>query len=527
MARVNSGGSSTALRLTPLVLGVCGLIFCTAAGALAGKFAPWHFAMGALSLVSITGSLLWVQDVRWRETLSSFVYTLFFILCLGMLYLISANRKAHYDITRDQLHTLSAQSTSLLLRVKPQETLLLQVFAPNKDHQALIRFLQTYAQVTPRFQFEVYDPERDLDIVQKLGGRVTTGAMVVTLQDAAGATIRRTDGRLTVGDQLRENTLTNAIARVVQESQQVIYWSSGNGEKRTDKSDTSLTKVAQQLSEASLPVTPLRLQEGRIPDDAAALIIAGPKIDLSDFDRDLLINYLDEGGKLFLLLDPVINSGTGLKNFGTVLKHLGLESPNEFVVDPIAVNSSKLSYTPQIMWTKHAIAEGTHRTPFILNQARPVLSNGMIDKSMRLEAIFVSNEQCWAEPADKLRSVRRLSPPADSADIQQQVLAVSAAKDVPTGRYGKSMRAVIVGDSDAFSDAIVENNGDAGLFFVQSVNWLRERPDLLQVPPRFLTSTPINITETTKYMLMGIYLLMGLVIVAGGTTWTIIRRRSR
>jgi hypothetical protein len=112
-------------------------------------------------------------------------------------------------------------------------------------------------------------------------------------------------------------------------------------------------------------------------------------------------------------------------------------------------------------------------------------------------------------------------------DVGNQILAVSITRDTPGGRWGQRMKMVVIGDSDAFTDRQLATNGDAGAFFLQSVNWLREREDLLQVPPRFLTATPITLTTTTAWTMLGSYLLIGLLITIGGTGFAMARRRLK
>lgn len=81
----------------------------------------------------------------------------------------------------------------------------------------------------------------------------------------------------------RENDVTNAVARLFSNNQQVVYFTSGHGEKRLDDKPNSLTKVAKLLASRATPVKQFRLIGGAIPEDAsAAIVIAGPTIDLLD-----------------------------------------------------------------------------------------------------------------------------------------------------------------------------------------------------------------------------------------------------
>jgi len=524
---MKSASGTMWLRAVPLILGFLGITMSVVLGALNGRFMAWHFAMGGLSIASIIGSLMWLREVRWRDWAASAVYTVFVLLCMALVYLISASRPQRFDLTRDGTHTLSGQTLSLLRRVPAGSTVRLELFVPTKDHFAAEKFLSSYQREAPGLVVNLYDPQRDLDVAAQYGSAVREGKFFLTLYNETGEVQKRTDGDLSLSNGLREHVLTNAFARVLMDGRETIYWSSGLGEKRVDKSDDSLTKVAEAIVAGAVNIQEFRLMEGRVPADAAAIVIAGPRRDLTDFDLELLRNYLAEGGKLFLLLDPMFEERIPMPNFEKLVQDFGLESPNEMIIDPLAVSATRVTTTPQAIWAKHPIAAATSRVPFLLDRARPIRSQGKADPKMKLEGILVSNEQCWAEPVDSIKSFRRAIPPDDLSLVTNQILAVSVTKETPGGRWGQRMKVVVVGDSDAFIDRQLATNGDAGAFFLQSVNWLREREDLLQVPPRFLTATPVTLTTTTAWTLLGTFLLIGLLITVGGSGFAFARRRMK
>ncbi len=520
---------TVALRAIPIVLGFLGVAGAIVLGALHGRFLPVHFVTAGVSLAAIAGGLFWVNDVRWRETLASIVYTLFFALCVVLAYMISANRQGRLDLTADQTHTLSPQTVSILQRIDPQEMVRMQVFAPGAEHQQLERFLANYSRETPSFRFDIHDAARDLDVVMQLGGNISNGDMILVRQDAEGNVVRRESGELDVGDQRREHTLTNALARLMQTQQERIYFTTGHGERHLDGSEGGMTMAAQLIADTVLPARQVRLMESGVPEDAAAVVVAGPTRDLFDYELEVLQHYLDEGGKLLFLFDPVLARGTAadLDNFETLLRHVGLQSPNELIVDPVSVPAFGRTFTPVVGFTRHEISQGTRRTPFYMDQARPFFPVDNLPDGIRQEVVLVTNDQVWTEPFEELRSITRPVPPDNPERVRMQYVAVASEKLTPGGRWGDRMRVVAVGDSDAFVDELLERNGDAASFLVASMNWLRERQELLAVPPRYLRSTPVVLTTTRAWVLLGTFLAIGLAITVGGTAWTIIRRKTR
>ncbi len=517
---------STYLRLIPVLLGLLGIIAGIVLGALHGNFLPWHFALGGLSILSIIGGLAWVNDLRWKETLASITYSVFFVVSAALVYLISANRDQRLDLTQDKVHTLSPLTKAILTRIPDGEHVTLQAFSPNAEHIALQTFLDAYRRVTPRFQFELYDAQRDLNVVQELGGDVSNGELVATRWDRQGMLVRRETTSLDVGSQTRENDVTNAVARLFSNDQQVVYFTSGHGEKRLDDKPDSLTKVAKLLASRATPVKQFRLIGGAIPEDAGAIVIAGPTIDLLDFERELLEQYANSGGKLLIMVDPALRGGNQLANLEQFLATLHIEAKNEFLVDPVALNATGLPLTPLAAFADHPITNATSKAPFVMQTARPLLPIDPVPAELTQEPLLVTSNQVWAEGGDALRSTRRAVPPDDPKDIHARYVGVAVEKKTAGGRYGEQMRAVVLGDSDAFRDDLVEKNGDAATFFIQATEWLRVQDDMLKIPPKLLTSTPITLTSSRAWTIVGVLMLLGMAITVGGTSWTLMRRRA-
>ncbi|MCC6546999.1 GldG family protein [Candidatus Sumerlaeota bacterium] len=509
----------------PILLGGCGILAMVLLAAAHGMFLPWHHALGGLSVVSILIGLAWLNEARWKELAGSGIYTIFFLICMGLLYLISANRDERWDLTADRVHTLSPLTESVLRLIPPGDHLTIQAFAVAEEHPALQEFLASYERRNSQLTFELYDAKRDLTVVADLGGDVKNDEAVITRWDAAGKMVRRETSSLPVSGQTRENDLTNAISRMFSTSQQVVYFTTGHGEKRADDTPHSLTKVVKELASKGIPIKPLRLMEGKIPDDAGAVIMAGPTIDLLNFERELLEQYLREGGKLFLLIDPMLPAANPLDNVEQLLATLNVRSDNVFIVDPDGIGITSIPLTPVVGFMKHAITEATNQSPFVLETARQLEAITPLPAGLSQEALLITSKKVWTEKPSELRSTRRAIPPDDPKAIGTRCVAVAVEMKTGGGRYGDDMRAVVVTDSDAFTDQNLEKNGDAGAFFVQSVQWLRQQDDLLQVPPKFLTSTPINLTQSRAWILLAAYAAIGLFVTIGGTTWALVRRR--
>lgn len=518
---------SPLLRMVPVVLGLVGLLLGLGLAAFEGKFLTMHYVVWGVSLAMLIGGILWTQETRWRDSAASFVYTFFFIACVGLVYLISANRYGRFDLTANRVHTLDPQTLNILGRLQQGERIQIQLFAPWREHQELERFLESYRRHAPGLAYELYDPARDLDAVMAIGGRAEEGTMILARVDAQGEVIRRETDRLKAGDRNRESILTNVLARMLAMDQRVIYFTTGHGERPLDESNAALTKVGQLVADASLPIVQLRLLSGPIPANTAAIVIAGPSIDLFDPEREMLEEYLDQGGKLFLLLDPMMSAQADMPNFEALLRHIGLESPNELIVDPQAMNASGSSFTPQVQLVNHPIRDAVGEKPFFLYHSRAFVPAEKVPQSATQSVLLMTNDSVWTESRGDLRSTRRPVPPTDPALIGARYPCVTVERPVQNGRFGRAMRVVAIGDSDAFVNAMVMQNGGAAAFFLGALSWLREEQGLVYIPPKVLKNTPVTLTGPQALLLAGLFLVIGLAITVGGTVWSLTRRRLK
>lgn len=156
-----------------------------------------------------------------------------------------------------------------------------------------------------------------------------------------------------------EGVITSAIDYVVNEEQPKIYLLEGHGE-------TELPEIfREQLEKENIELEPFSLLTAvAIPEDADAILIYGPSSDISEEEKELLEEYVSDGGKLMVMAGPT-EKGT-LANLYGILKGYGVET-----VDGIVVDTDRGHYA--------------FRTPFVL---LPDLKSGKITDPLIEERYF-------------------------------------------------------------------------------------------------------------------------------------------
>ena len=89
------------------------------------------------------------------------------------------------------------------------------------------------------------------------------------------------------------------------------------------------------MTNENYTIAPLVLaQTGAVPDDATAVVVAGPKTDFFEPEIEALKAYLDKQGKLLLELDPPLTSNAApLTNLVALAHDWGFDVGRNVVVD--------------------------------------------------------------------------------------------------------------------------------------------------------------------------------------------------
>jgi|GEM_PF-2065442 len=128
-----------------------------------------------------------------------------------------------------------------------------------------------------------------------------------------------------------EDALNGALTRLLHPERRLIYFLNTFGEKLVqDRGPGGLSQWASDLSDRRLMTLDYYWKENApLPLEASALILAGPKAPLGENREKMLLNYLQSGGKLMVMADPLTVALSP-----DFWQAFGLELPDGVVVDP-------------------------------------------------------------------------------------------------------------------------------------------------------------------------------------------------
>lgn len=471
------------------------------------------------------------------------------VVLIGVLLImvtwISGRRYARWDLSRQQLSTLSGQTRQVLgsLREPVRVTVF---FEPGHRLLPLVRdLLKEYEQASPQVRVEVVDPQQDVARAQQLVQELQLDALnlVIVQSGASNKHLSEADlaefdyATMTVEAQPRvkafkgEAAVTSALLNVTQPEQPLIWFATGHGEKPlASEEPLGISGVKRHLEQQNMRVEEVTLLERQTLDESVDLIVlAGPTHRLTDHEVSLLDGLLARGGGVLILLDPLTD--TGLEPW---LMPWGITADAAIVVDPARalpfVSAGNLFVTT---YTEHPIVKRMKTLMTLFPLARPMRPTSPPREGYDVNPLALTSPQGWGETTtgnenfafDAAADVAGPVAIAAAAERAPATEAAEAADGSPEAPQRGGGRVVAIGDSDFLVNAQLANVGNRD-FLQGCVQWLVAQEQLIGIGPKTLETLKLSLTASQLTMLQALLLLgfPALVVAAGAAVWW--RRRT-
>ncbi len=470
------------------------------------------------------------RTVRWVRTLNLLAQAILFITLFAGLNYLAVHYAWRFDLTKTHRHSLSPETLAYLKKLDVPVRIVVtltedgdneQVTQAYRDVSALLREYgyatenNDKGRVTTEF-IDVFQRRRD---AEALG--ITDANSILVICDGKPRKITL-DQLYDVKDQekkafLGEKIFTAAILDVSSPLRKKIYFLQGHGEMLLDdvSPDRGLSSLKSELISRNFDVAQLDLSTTRkIPDDASALVIAGPQGRYTPEEQDMLRQYLStRAGRLLALLPPRYPHGLddllyewGLLADDVVIYDSGSSSQND---------TGDLILFPSTAGADHPVTQklANYHIPLrfgVSRSIRPDLGRPN-DSNLLVSPLVVPDKATsWGE-----RNYRDRGTPAYDAniDLKGDALAVVTASERVTPEGGLKFtvpggRVIAFGSADWIANARLSVIGNLTLF-MSAIDWATDRDVDLSVPIRPISKFQLSLNAAQlRHLRYSLFLLL-------------------
>jgi ABC-type uncharacterized transport system involved in gliding motility auxiliary subunit len=435
---------------------------------------------------------------------------------------ISNREHKRWDLTAASQFTLSPQSVKIIKSL--DAPLKMTVFAKENDFATYRDRLEEYEYVSKKVSADYVDPDKRPTLARQMQVQ-SYGTVAIQYKDRTERVIGN-----------NEQDITNGIIKVVTGHERKVYFTQGHGEKDTTGAErTGYSGIGTQLTRDNYKVEKLPLsQQGDVPSDAAAVVVAGPKTDFLPGEIDAIKKYLDGGGKVMLLIDPPDKADAPpLTNLVALAHDWAIDVGNTVVVDISGMGrllGTDETVPVAVSYPTHPIVQGMDLlTAFPLARSVSPITAGV---NNRFAQTFVeTSPKSWAETDvktvltggkltfDEAKGDKR-GPVSIAVAASAPVAAPPAAPKAEETAGRNESRIVVFGDSDFASNLALGISGNRDLF-MNALNWLAQQENLIAIRPKDADDRRISMTanQQLRVMVLALFLVPLLVLGSGVYAW--------
>lgn len=465
------------------------------------------------------------------------------LMLIGFVFIminwIASRRYARWDLTQRQMNALSSKTIQTLNALTEPVSVVVFYQPSHRLYELVKDQLAEYARVSPKVHVEYIDPEQDIARAKRLAQELQIDDLNVVVFRAGGRHKYLSDteladydyGAMSLGAQPSvkafkgEEAFTSAILSVTQAKRPLVWFTNGHGEQGLDTAEpdgfSELNKYLQQqnLSLESVAI----LGRSSIPPEVSLIIIPGPTRRFAETEVGLLQGYLEGGGRVLALIDPLTETG-----LDGLFERWGIDLGLDIVVDPERqlpfVSAGNLLVTT---YTQHPIVEKMKTLMTLFPLARSVRPVQPAPGALTVTPLALTSDTGWgeSEPSvktftfDEAKDLKGPVPIAVGSERSPGTTVTSQAEGAPI-----RTRLVVIGDSDFVRNEQLPNVGNKD-FLVGSVFWLTEQEQLIGIGPKPIESIRLSLTGNQLtgifwFSLLGLPMAFGLL---GAGMWFIRR----
>ena len=480
--------------------------------------------------------LLEIIKNKWliKGTTTLLLVAIVLVCFIGLNILVQNINVEDLDFTEKKLYSLSDETKDKIKDLDKEVTI--QLINMN-DYGYIKEFARKYSALTDKIKVEeIDDLSSRVDLKTAYDLDDSDSLIVVKTEDA--------EKTLTLYDlytidystyeqiDTTEEAITNAIVELTIERKPLIYiLSTSTYYSAQQSSNTIITQLEEDSNEVEyLDI----LTQGEVPEDCDCLIITTLAKDITELERDKIIEYIQRGGKIMILTSQNVLEGVETPNYDAVLAEYGIsinfgvifeQDPNKMLQNApeFAISDARASFMNNIDMTLQMCFIDAGKIEFADDERLEELG-------VTYETIASTGEKSFIRTDFDQTSYTRTSKDGEEGSfIVGAFVTKSISDDINSELiiYSSEVSATdmqIPISSQYYSYAIdLYNNKD---IILNSISYLTERTDTITIRKTDDTQ-PYSVTEQQDTIIRIIIFTIPFVIIFIGIIVWYIRKRRR
>ncbi len=434
------------------------------------------------------------------------------IVCGAVGVVIAANvalyrHDVHFDATREGLNTPPQQLTDVVEGLRTPLSLAYFYNANDPNAVSMRDMIEIAARNHPLLAFRAIDLDKEPGLARDVG-----------VHSYNTAVLQNGDRKVLVENVTDAARLGYAALRVLRRNAEAICFVTGHGEtfrpmpghyhfshvetlRGHDVPGAGDVLVAEpeQLDRLQLALNEIGFEmrslvtatANAVPTDCSVVAEIGPRTALAAGEADLLVDYLRNGGRLAMLIDPRFPLDAELQS--RLLAPLGLSSEPAIIIDPLNHFRTDPDKVAVPYYPPHPIT--AHLALTIFAQARPIhLSQP--PSAVRASILAASSKDSYLRPPSAAGGITVAAGGPAPAAVEHGAQALIAALEgvFPGAAPDKHFRLVISGTSKFATNEYFSYVSD-GELSVAIMRWLGEDDASPNLAPRTYNLPEIVLTS--------------------------------
>lgn len=429
------------------------------------------------------------------------------------------------DLTDQSLYSLSDQTKRIAASLTKDVNLYLLATSGNED-STISRLLSRYEDLNDRISVEYVDPSEKPTFLDKYDLSSTplyANSVLVECEDryrlvsydAIYVTNYSMDyysyNYSSTTEFNGENELTNAIHYVSSDNIPKVYTLTGHGE--SELSETLLAYLAQDnLETDSLTL----ISAESVPEDADAIIINAPQNDLGDDETDMLISYLENGGRIVLVSDYIAENE--MENLLRITSCMGLTVESGLIVEGDSnMYVGRYPYYLLPDYEEHEITSALNDGSYyiLMPLSQPIRETGEGEASVSF--LLTTSSSAYAKAAGMEMETTEKENGDSSGPFH-----VAAAAELGDGKFCWFSGSNFLNEN--FDRTVGGANSN---LFLNAVNWMCDQEETISIRAKSMESNTLTVTSAQASLWSVIMVgLIPLSFIAAGIV-ICIRRKKR